>query len=548
MPAPHLMPSTSSKISSSAPPTPAGSSRDTGISGAATTRPPPPRASAILQAKGFDVGQRRKPGPRPRRADPPRMGAADPRRRRGRGIGRSGNFHFRARRPDRRNPPPHRPLRRRPHRRRRIPPLGSAANGYSTQMDGRTWIRRRARLPQPEAPAAARLPRNHRRRRPASKPPPATSSPRHASARPSTSAAAAAPPASSSASTACAPRATGAAAISATCWRPSIGPPTSCTPASSASTRSTPSTTAARSTPAPICPTASSTRIFFTSTWKRWRISPARAAPAGPARVPAVAAEIEALRALAVRGIRARGRPQAALSQAGLRAVPARMAAAARPRAAEFEAFRAREGRLLELFAAYCALDEHLHRRHPDLWIWPQWPEPYRDPDSAGNRRFPPQTLAVGHVLPVLAVADRPAVAPRAAARPRPPHGHRPLPRSRARPPTASAPTSGRTASSSSSGCRVGSPPDDFAPKGQDWGFPPPNSERHREDGYRLFAESIRTQLPPRRRPAHGSRHAPLPPLLDSRRLRRQPKAPTCAKPRTISSASWRSKACATAW
>jgi 4-alpha-glucanotransferase len=41
-------------------------------------------------------------------------------------------------------------------------------------------------------------------------------------------------------------------------------------------------------------------------------------------------------------------------------------------------------------------------------------------------------------------------------------------------------------------GCRVGSPPDDFAPNGQDWGFPPPNAERHREDGYRLFAESIR--------------------------------------------------------
>src|SRR5439155_13269389 len=41
-------------------------------------------------------------------------------------------------------------------------------------------------------------------------------------------------------------------------------------------------------------------------------------------------------------------------------------------------------------------------------------------------------------------------------------------------------------------GCRVGSPPDDFSPKGQDWAFPPPNSARHREDGYRLFAESIR--------------------------------------------------------
>src|SRR5205814_2738080 len=41
-------------------------------------------------------------------------------------------------------------------------------------------------------------------------------------------------------------------------------------------------------------------------------------------------------------------------------------------------------------------------------------------------------------------------------------------------------------------GCRVGSPPDDFSPKGQDWAFPPPDSRRHREDGYRLFAESIR--------------------------------------------------------
>jgi 4-alpha-glucanotransferase len=42
------------------------------------------------------------------------------------------------------------------------------------------------------------------------------------------------------------------------------------------------------------------------------------------------------------------------------------------------------------------------------------------------------------------------------------------------------------------SGCRVGSPPDAFAPEGQDWAFPPPNSLRHYADGYRMFAESIR--------------------------------------------------------
>ena len=41
-------------------------------------------------------------------------------------------------------------------------------------------------------------------------------------------------------------------------------------------------------------------------------------------------------------------------------------------------------------------------------------------------------------------------------------------------------------------GCRVGSPPDDFSPHGQDWSFPPPNREAHLADGYHLFAQWIR--------------------------------------------------------
>jgi 4-alpha-glucanotransferase len=41
-------------------------------------------------------------------------------------------------------------------------------------------------------------------------------------------------------------------------------------------------------------------------------------------------------------------------------------------------------------------------------------------------------------------------------------------------------------------GCRVGSPPDAFAPNGQDWAFPPPNTVAHEENGYDLFRESIR--------------------------------------------------------
>jgi 4-alpha-glucanotransferase len=41
----------------------------------------------------------------------------------------------------------------------------------------------------------------------------------------------------------------------------------------------------------------------------------------------------------------------------------------------------------------------------------------------------------------------------------------------------------------------VGAPPDDFSPTGQDWSFPPPDSRRHYEDGYRLYAQSIRNTV-----------------------------------------------------
>jgi 4-alpha-glucanotransferase len=160
-------------------------------------------------------------------------------------------------------------------------------------------------------------------------------------------------------------------------------------------------------------------------------------------------------------------------------------------RAREFDEYVAREGDLLEKFATYCALDEHLHQRNPDLWNWPQWPEEYRDPASAAVQAFRERhwrrvmfyqylewqidlqlrraqqrardrglSLGLYHDLALATDSFGSDL-----------WAHRPF---------------------YVSGCRVGSPPDDFAPKGQDWGFPPPSSERHREDGYRLFAESIR--------------------------------------------------------
>jgi 4-alpha-glucanotransferase len=160
-------------------------------------------------------------------------------------------------------------------------------------------------------------------------------------------------------------------------------------------------------------------------------------------------------------------------------------------RARLFDAWRAKQGDLLERFAVYCALDEVLHIQDPELWIWPDWPEAYRSPENPKVRKFADahwrrvmfhqwmqwqvdlqleaaqkDAQAAGMELGLyhdLALATDKCGADLWA--------HRKF---------------------YASGCRVGSPPDGFAPEGQDWAFPPPNSAALRDDGYRLYIESIR--------------------------------------------------------
>jgi 4-alpha-glucanotransferase len=157
----------------------------------------------------------------------------------------------------------------------------------------------------------------------------------------------------------------------------------------------------------------------------------------------------------------------------------------------DFGFYRECEGSLLQKFATYCALDEVIHSRDPEVWMWTQWPAEYRSPDSEAVREFQrkhwrrvlfyqyvqwqidiqlgqaqqrarERGLSIGLYHDLALATDRFGSDL---------WGHRDF---------------------FVDGCRVGSPPDDFSPKGQDWAFPPPNSARHREDGYRLFAESIR--------------------------------------------------------
>ena len=160
-------------------------------------------------------------------------------------------------------------------------------------------------------------------------------------------------------------------------------------------------------------------------------------------------------------------------------------------RARKFQQYIDCEGELLRRFATYCALDEWIHSRNPNVWLWTDWPEPLRDPDSAETEAFRKKHwrlvlfyqylewqinlqlsaaqqhsrdkgLSIGLYHDLALATDRFGSDLWA---------HR---------------------SFYAAGCRVGSPPDDFSPQGQDWAFPPPNAAQHRESGYRLFVESIR--------------------------------------------------------
>jgi 4-alpha-glucanotransferase len=163
-------------------------------------------------------------------------------------------------------------------------------------------------------------------------------------------------------------------------------------------------------------------------------------------------------------------------------------------RTLDFDTYSECEGELLHKFALYCALDEILHKEDENRWTWRDWPVAYQRPDSTESQAFANQhALTLDFYKYVQFVIDEQLAAAQQHAT-----------------------TSGMeiglyhdlavaTDSCGSdlwahrefyvSGCRVGAPPDDFSPKGQDWGFPPPNVLENRASGYRLYRLAIRKIL-----------------------------------------------------
>jgi len=158
---------------------------------------------------------------------------------------------------------------------------------------------------------------------------------------------------------------------------------------------------------------------------------------------------------------------------------------------AEFDRYVEREGQTLDDFAVYCALEEEMHARDSKVWIWRDWPPEYHDPRSAAVAQFAREQgrqvsffkFLQWHVDRQLAEAQAHALA----------SGMRiGLYHDLALATDRFGADVWANRALYASGARVGAPPDDFSPKGQDWAFPPPNREAHLANGYAWFAQSIR--------------------------------------------------------
>jgi 4-alpha-glucanotransferase len=156
-----------------------------------------------------------------------------------------------------------------------------------------------------------------------------------------------------------------------------------------------------------------------------------------------------------------------------------------------FQVYCQQEGELLKRFALYCALDEALHKRDRTLWTWRDWPTHYQTPDSAESQAFAREHgRSIEFYQYVQFVIEEQLTQAQQHARD---CGmsiglYHDL--------AVATDNCGCDLWSSRDhymeGCRVGAPPDDFSPQGQDWGFPPPNKNVHRAEGYQLYRESIR--------------------------------------------------------
>ncbi|RIL04629.1 MAG: 4-alpha-glucanotransferase [Proteobacteria bacterium] len=165
------------------------------------------------------------------------------------------------------------------------------------------------------------------------------------------------------------------------------------------------------------------------------------------------------------------------------------------PRAAAFAAYVAREGAPLRDFATWEVLADHFASQPgAPATAWRQWPEAYRSADAPAVESFRREhadaiEFRAWLQFELAEQLARAAAAGRAAGLPIGLYQDLAVGSSGDSADTWMAPTL------FAEGISVGAPPDDYAPDGQDWGFPPFDPHRLRADGYRFYAQLLRASF-----------------------------------------------------
>jgi 4-alpha-glucanotransferase len=163
----------------------------------------------------------------------------------------------------------------------------------------------------------------------------------------------------------------------------------------------------------------------------------------------------------------------------------------AAPRAPAFARYCAREGRELRDFATWEVLAERLGSPTVPATDWMRWPEALRDPRAPAVetfRREHADEVLFRQWLQFELDAQLARAASRGRAAGLPVGVYQDLA-------VGSAPDSADTWMEQqlfAEGVSVGAPPDDYAPDGQNWGFPPLDPHRLRADGYRFWTRLLR--------------------------------------------------------
>lgn len=161
------------------------------------------------------------------------------------------------------------------------------------------------------------------------------------------------------------------------------------------------------------------------------------------------------------------------------------------PRGQDFARFVARSGEALEKFARFQALTEHQGKKD-----WRRWPKKFRHPDSpavAAFARDHSREIVFHQYVQWLAAGQRQEVWDEATRSGLPFTLYQDLA-------LGAAPGGMETWSYPglfARGAAIGSPPDAFNLKGQNWGLPPLIPKNLEESGYRLFINTLRANLPP---------------------------------------------------